>query len=246
MAASQFGASATASLAGLAESVVMEGVGEPIRPYPPGRNSDQAFNGVGLPLLQFNHSRQQEQGGYWWWHTPEDTRDKVDARVLKVDTDLYAAALSHLLAAPTFPVSLSAVVERMGSLLSESQEEAGDRFDLSEALARQAELLQVVGRIEASLPSEAGPEVDLALVAVLRPLHRVLYTGLGPYHPDPAVSVGALPGLNAVEMLAANEPDTDRYRFALATLQREGARILEALDEARGEADALLEVLSGR
>jgi hypothetical protein len=88
--------------------------------------------------------------------------------------------------------------------------------------------------------------LDLALVAVLRPLHRVLYTGLGPYHPDPAVSVGALPGLNAVRMLSSDEPDTDRYRFALTTLQREGARILEALDQARAEAETLLKVLGGR
>ncbi len=249
--AKRFGAAATASLSGLARSVVSNEVGESIRPGAPGRNSDQSFNGVGLPLLQLNHSRLSEDGGYWWWHTPDDTRDKVDAQVLKTDTDLYAAALAHLLAEPTFPVSLSAVVERLGSLLEARREDADGRFDLSEALARQGELLDLVQRVEAALsagdasPATTGPGVDLALVAILRPIHRVLYTGLGPYHPDPAVSVGALPGLNAVEMLASNDPGTDRYRFALTTLQREGARILEALDQAHAEAEGLLEVMGG-
>lgn len=243
--AKRFGAAATASLSSLAQSVVLKEVGESIQPRPPGRNSDQSFNGVGLPLLQLNHNRLSEDGGYWWWHTPDDTRDKVDAQVLKTDADLYAAALAPLLAEPTFPVSLSATVERLGSLLRNRQERAGNHLDLSNALARQDELFRAVEQLETLLPPEGIPGVDLALVAILRPLHRVLYTNLGPYHPDPAVTVGALPGLNAVEMLTSNDPATDRYRFALTTLQRERARILEALDEARAEAEELLGALTG-
>ena len=243
--AKRFGAAATASLSALAQSVVGEGVGESIRPRAPGRNSDQSFNGVGLPLLQLNHSRLSEDGGYWWWHTPDDTRDKVDAHVLKVDADLYAAALARLLAEPTFPVSLSATVGRLGTLLRNRQEEAENHFDLSQALTRQRELVQTIDRVETFLSSGGPPEVDLALVAILRPLHRVLYTLLGPYHPDPAETMGALPGLNAVDMLTANDPATDRYRFALTTLQRERARILEALDEAQAEAEKLLAMLTG-
>ena len=83
---------------------------------------------MGLPLLQFNHSRLAEDGGYWWWHTPDDTRDKVDAQVLKTDTDLYADALARLLAEPVFPVDLSAPVERLGSLLTDRQNVAGSQL----------------------------------------------------------------------------------------------------------------------
>ena len=56
---------------------------------------------------------------------------------------------------------------------------------------------------------------------------------------------GSLPGLNALEMLTANDPSTDRYRFALTTVQREYARILEALDEARERAEGVMEELGG-
>ncbi len=238
--AKRFGAATTASLNALARDVVLEETGDSILPRPPGRSSDESFNGVGLPLLEISHSRLDEDGGYWWWHTPDDTRDKVDAEVLKVDTDIYAAVLARLLAEPAYPVSLIAVVERLGTLLAERQETAGSHLDLSEAMARQAHLLETAKRVEAAAATKPGPDTDLALVALLRPLHRVLYTLLGNYHPDPAISEGSLPGLNAVRMLAANDPSTDRYQFARTTLLRETARILEALDDAQAKADAML------
>jgi len=239
MGATRFSASATASLAALARSVVQEGTGDSIRASNPGRNSDQSFNGVGLPLLQISHSRGSEDGGYWWWHTPDDTRDKVDTQVLKTDTDLYAVAIARLVAAPNLPVDLVAVVERLGSILEERQEAAGDRFDLSEARARQRALLGVVGEVESALPAAGDAAVDLARVEILRPLHRVLYTQLGPYHPDPATGQGSLPGLNAVEILVVEDPGSDRYHFAETTLLRERARLQEALDQATAAAERL-------
>ncbi|HSW29860.1 MAG TPA: M28 family metallopeptidase [Longimicrobiales bacterium] len=238
--AKRFGGATTASLSALARDVVLQETGDSIRPRPPGRSSDESFNGVGLPLLEISHSRLDQDGGYWWWHTPDDTRDKVDAEVLKVDADIYAAVLTRLLAEPVYPVSLTAVVERLGTLLAERQETAGTRLDLSEAMARQARLLETVKQVEAAAAKKPGPDMDLAVVALLRPLHRVLYTLLGPYHPDPAISEGPLPGLNAVDMLAANDPSTDRHQFARTTLLRELARILEALDDAQARAEALL------
>jgi hypothetical protein len=247
MAAKRFGAATTESLSALAHDVVLKATGDSIRPRPPGRSSDESFNGVGLPLLEISHSRLDEDGGYWWWHTPDDTRDKVDAEVLKVDTDIYAAVLARLLAEPVYPVSLTAVVERLGTVLAERQQTAGSNLDLSEAIARQARLLETVKQVESALATRSGgggPEVDLAMVAVLRPLHRVSYTLLGSYHPDPAITEGTLPGLNAVDMLAANDPSTDRYRFARTTLLREVPRILEALDDAQERADDLLDRLT--
>ena len=246
MGAKRFSASTTASLAALARAVVKEGVGDSIRTGYPGRSSDESFHGVGLPLLEIDHSRLNEDGGYWWWHTPDDTRDKVDPEVLKTDTDLYAAAISRLVAAPNFPVDVAATVERLGSILAERQQTAGARFDLSEPLARQRALLAVVREVESSLPAEGDLTVDLARIAILRPLHRVLYTQLGPYHQDPASPQGSLPGLNAVEILASEDPGSDRYRFAETTLLREEARLLEALDQATAAAERLRDRLRTR
>ncbi len=245
MGAKRFGASATASLAGLARAVVQAAVGDSVHPRPPGRNSDQSFNGVGLPLLQLSHSRLQEDGGYWWWHTPDDTRDKVDLDVLEVDARLYGDALSRLLAEPNLPLDVPATVERLGDLLDEAESASGGRLDLTEAKARQRTLLESVRSVENALPEDGDPAVDLARVDILRPLHRVLYTLQGPYHPDPATDEGALPGLKPASLLAADAPTTDRYHFTETTLLRETARLLEALDRANERAQRLRAQLGG-
>ena len=233
-----FGASASAALAGLAADVVAGRTGEAIAPSRPGRNSDQSFNGVGLPLLQLNHRRREEDGGYWWWHTPDDTFDKIDFDVLKTDTDLYADALAWLLSAPRLPVDLVSQVGALGAAIERRAEEAGPRFDLAEAVGRQRRLLELVSEVDESLPS--GAQLDLALVRILRPLHRVLYSPSDPYHPDPGLDSSALPGLSSLRTLATSDPGADAYRFAEVTLWRERNRLLEALDTSIDETLRLL------
>lgn len=242
----RFGATTTASLAGLAQRVVRQGTTQAIEPSRPGRNSDMAFNGIGLPIFQIHHTRLAEDGGYWWWHTPEDTFDKVNFDILKTDTDLYAEALARMLAAPVFPLSLSAEVEALGRLLTEAQTAGGERFDLAPLRTRQQRLLGLVREVDRRLQARnppTGGDVDLALVRVLRPVHRVVYTVAGSYHPDPAVDPGLLPGLAAIGALARAAPTSDRYGFIYGTLVRERNRALDALDEAIAETERLRERL---
>lgn len=239
MDAKRFGAATTSSLAGLAKRVVLSREAAEIQPRPPGRNSDQAFNGVGLPLLQLNHSRLSEDGGYWWWHTPDDTFDKLDFDILKTDSDLYADALSELLAAPVLPLDLAAEVAALGEVIAGRQRMAGDRFDLGEAADRQRRLLDIVREVQGAPPPEPGREFNLGMVRVLRPLFRVLYDPLSPFHPDPGRNLGLLPGLAPVEILASEDRESDRYRFAETSLIRERNRLLEAIDTAIEEAQRL-------
>ncbi len=238
MEAKRFGATTTSSMAGLASRVVRERTSADINPSRPGRNSDQSFNGIALPLLQLNHTRLAEDGGYWWWHTPDDTYDKIDFDILKTDTDLYADALSEMLAAPIYPVDLVAEVNALGEHIAHREQQSAGRFDLSAAATRQRTLATLVGQIARNL-NTTGPEIDLARVRVLRPIHRVLYSPGSAHHPDPGRRLGLLPGLAPVEILAQEDPASDRYRFAEATLIRERNRLLEALDLAIDEAARL-------
>jgi Iap family predicted aminopeptidase len=238
--AQRFGASASAALAGLAAEVVANRTGAEINPRRPGRNSDQSFNGIGVPLLQINHSRLAEDGGYWWWHTPDDTLDKIDFDVLKTDTDLYADALATLLAAPVLPVDLVNQVAALGESIARLQPEAAERFDLTEAGRRQAMLLDLVERVHRDIAQGAIAEADLELVRIMRPLHRVLYSPSSPFHPDSGLEGGPLPGLAPVGTLSSADPGSDAYRFAEVTLVRERNRLLEALDEAIDHAERLL------
>ncbi|MDE2981329.1 MAG: M28 family peptidase [Gemmatimonadota bacterium] len=241
--ARRFGASASEAFQPFAVRVVSETQGQDISPTRPGRNSDQVFNGVGLPLLQFNHTRLAEDGGYWWWHTTEDTFDKIDPHVLKTDTDIYAHALAEMLAGAVYPVSLSAQVEALAAAIAAREEAAGGALQLHEHLGDRIARLRGVA---ADLDERAGAGTigPVDQVAFLRPLHRVMYVPLNDYHPDPGVSLGPLPGLAPARILAEEEAGSDRRGFALPVLVRERNRLIEAVDQAlvvggsvRGEPD---------
>lgn len=231
---------ATASMDELARGVVLEAMGEEaVGGSTPGRNSDQSFNGVGIPLLQFNHTRSAADGGYWWWHTPDDTYDKIDFDILRADAELYGRAIAHLTADPVLPIDMVAEVESVGAQIERRSEQSAGRFDLSEATNRQQALLDAVRRIQAALPGHEGVDIDRGISAVLRPIYRVLYDPIDPFHPDPGFSVGLLPGLAPVAILADESPSSDRTLFAETTLVRERNRLLEALDLALLEAGRL-------
>ena len=226
-----FGASASEAFQPFASHVVAETQGVEISPSRPGRNSDQAFNGVGLPLIQFNHTRLAEDGGYWWWHTAEDTYDKIDGDVLKTDTDIYAHALAGMLAGGRYPVSLAAQVGALEAAIAARDAAAGGALRLDRHLGDRMDRLR---RVAADLDerADAGGIGAVDLVAFLRPLHRVMYVPLNDYHPDPGVSLGPLPGLAPARILVDEEAGSDRRGFAVPVLARERNRLIEAVDEA--------------
>lgn len=234
--AKTYSSAASASLAGLAADVVRaQAVDIRLRVGRPGRDSDESFNGIGMPLLQINHNRLASDGGYWWWHTPDDTFDKIDFSILKGDADLYADALAALLASPVPPIDMTAEVEALGRLIAQRDASARGRFDLSAVRSRQITLLALVRDIRTRIPSAGAPGIDLAMVRILRPVHRVLYTLGGAYHPDPALSFGQLPGLAEMEALADSTVARDAVRFTRIALVRERNRLVDALDEAIAE-----------
>ncbi len=242
MDAQRFGASASAALTSLAAEVVVNGTGAEVSPRRPGRNSDQSFNGIGLPLLQISHSRLAEDGSYGWWHTPDDTFDKIDFDVLKTDTDLYAEALAALLGAPLLPVDLVAETSALGEAIANREAEAADRFDLSAASRRVARLQELAERVHEAVArgADRGADTDLALVGIIRPLHRVLYSPSSPFHPDPGLDSSPLPGLSPLRILSSADAGGSTYRFAEVSLVRERNRLLEALDESIGAAERFL------
>lgn len=241
--ASVVSVSATAELEPLARSVVKEQVGVDPRVERPGRNSDQSFYGVGLPLLQFNHGRSREAGGYWWWHTPEDTFDKIDFEILATDTRLYVAALHRLLARPVPPLHLSPATAELRHLLSERAAVAGATLALGPAVERAERLdnlaLALDERLSRGLGSLEPADLSRRLVRFLRPLNRVTYQERGPYHQDPALERGRLPGLAGLESLSALQSRPDLLGFTKAYLVRELNRLIDHLDQSLAEGEAL-------
>ena len=93
------------------------------------------------------------------------------------------------------------------------------------------------------MPGHEGPKLDRAMLRILRPIYRVTYDPVDPFHPDPGFAVGLLPGLSPVRILADEDPSSARYLFAETTLVRERNRLLEALAVSIQEASLLLGVI---
>jgi aminopeptidase YwaD len=239
--AARFSVSTSPALEALGVSVVADATGEVPRASRPGRNSDQSFNGIGLPLLQINHTRLAADGGTWWWHTPDDTYDKIDARILKTDTDLYADALAALTGQASLPVSLMAEAEALLAALKAREAESGGALDLEEAKVGSARLAALASRVDPFLQGGAmGPELEALARDVFRPVHRIMFVPGSDHHPDPGLYGRPLPGLEPASVLVEEPQDSDRYGFALSYLLRERNRILEAVDEALRAGDRLL------
>jgi hypothetical protein len=149
------------------------------------------------------------------------------------------AGAARLLAAPRLPVDPVDQVDHLGQILHDRQSAASGRLDLSSEIKLQARLLEAVEAMEEALPPEPDERANLERLRVLRPLHRVLYTLNGSYHPDPSVDLGRLPGLSPVEELAAAEIGSHRYEATRRTLVRERNRVHEALSTSLERAERL-------
>ena len=124
-------------------------------------------------------------------------------------------------------------------MLTQRQAMSGGRLDLSVAIARQARLLSLLREIQPRLTTKrTGGDAGLALVRMLRPVHRVIYTLGGEYHPDPAVGFGPLPGLSGARSLAGPMGDDDRG-FTETSIVRETNRVVDALDQAIERAESV-------
>ena len=171
----------TASMDDLARAVFRDVAQTDAPQARPGRNSDQGFYGVGLPLLQFSHSRSDPGGRYWFWHTEEDTFDKIDFDVLAGDTRLFVSALSRLLTQPIPPIRLSAATGELKERLEERKAWAGEHLDLSRAVERATELDALARALDERLSrgeaSSSAPEIARRMVSG-----------------DPARASGDLPG----------------------------------------------------
>ena len=231
------------------------------RPFKAG---DQSFWGIGLPslgafrMLPLDHPDRATVGGCgagWWWHSPADTLDKADARILAADTGLYLTITARLVFPAVLPFNFIPTAGDFISLLGELHEagkgslpmsdlikKAGRLRDLAAALEEVRASLAAAGAVRRAIGKTGAriARLNRGMMALSRILNPALYTVEGPYDHDPALQAPMLPGLQAVRRLAAMAPDSDDYGFLRARLVRERNRVADALDGAAEHVEVLL------
>jgi hypothetical protein len=248
----------------LMKATVPEVTGQSPNIRRPFKAGDQSFWGIGLPslgafrMLPLDHPDRATVGGCgagWWWHSPADTLDKADARILAADTGLYLTITARLVLPAVLPFNFVPAAGDFIGLLRELHQAGRGTLPL-EDLLRKAERLRdlattleearvrlaAAGAVRRAI-GKAGARIarlNRGLMALSRILNPVLYTVQGPYDHDPALQLPMLPGLQGIRRLAALTPESDDYGFLRTRLVRERNRVADALEQAAEHVEVLL------
>jgi hypothetical protein len=206
----------------------------------PLRAGDQSFLGVGLPslgayrMLPVDHPDRKAvggSGGAYWWHSPEDTLDKADSRILAEDVQIYLTMVARMCEPEVIPYNFIPSAQDFLDYAKPLQEQAGAHFDLSSLIATAEQYKEAAARLATS-PIDDTARLNEGLKRLTRIINPVLFTIDGPYEMDPALQLPVLPGLAPMQTLASLDPETSDYQFLLTKLRRQKNRIEDALLEA--------------
>jgi len=207
------------------------------RVFRPGRDSDSSFQGLGVPFISIgvpgpaNGSPDLDAAGrIEYWHAPDDTIDKLDMKVLELDTEYRVGQLYDLATQGVLPHTLAPIAASYLAVLQDLAAAGGSTFDLSTTIAAARAFSAVAGRFDAASPplDAAGIETRNRLVVQLtHALNSTLYTTTGRFDQDPAAAEPVLPLLARVKDLPSLSADSDDFGFLITTLTR-GRNAVEA------------------
>jgi N-acetylated-alpha-linked acidic dipeptidase len=213
-----------------------------MRPFRPGRDSDSAFQGIGIPFFSIGvpgPARGSPDvdtiGRIVYWHTPEDTLDKLDRKALELDTQYRMAQLYDLATIRVLPHQLEPVAAAYIAAVEDLAASAGSAFDLTSTLKLATALKDAAARFDgATKPvTDVGiAELNTLAVRLTHELNSTLYTKSGRFDQDPAAELPILPLLARVKELAALSQDGDDFGFLETDMIRGRNRVESTLRDA--------------
>lgn len=225
-----------------------EGAGQGL--FRPNRDSDSAFQGLGIPEFTIGvpgppdgHPDVEPSGLIRYWHTANDTLDKIDPLALERDTQYRVAELHDLITRPALPHRLAPIAQAYAAAVADLAKRAGTAFDLTSTQKAAAELCAVVARLDSTRPSDRPDRRTARNAVLVRLTHRLnarLYTRAGRFDQDPAASLPVLPLLARAAELPALPKDSDARGFLETELVRGRNAVEATLREAAREAEQFL------
>jgi len=218
--------------------------------FRPDRDGDSSFRGLGVGQFWIGvpgparPSADVEPGGrVKYWHTKDDKLDKVDLKVLTLDTQYRVAALYEMAAAPVIPLQLAPLANAFVPAIDDLSRASASRFDLSSTRAAATALAAAASKLDGqSKPSraEAVATLNRLLIRLCHRLNSALYSRAGRFEQDPVGDVPVLPLLADVAKLATRAPDSEDFAYLEAQLIRARNAVESVLREATGEVQAYL------
>jgi len=190
-----------------------------------GRFADQSFYGIGLnsvfgtlseqdaskagDTISFKTGGRRSGGLGWWWHTPEDTVDKVDEKLLVRDTKIYLAVIHQLLTAPRLPFDYRPAIDEISDVVkSHASRGVSSHLNLAPLLEDVAHARRAIHDLHDRLDT-LGPEADEiangALLKLSRHLVPIAFHESGRFERDMAEPLVPVPSLRDLKRLADME-----------------------------------------
>jgi N-acetylated-alpha-linked acidic dipeptidase len=218
--------------------------------FRPTRDSDSSFQGLGIPEFAIGvpgpprgHPDLEPGGRISYWHTAQDTIEKLDPKVLELDTRYRVAQLYSLATLTNLPLKIAPIATSFEKAIEEIAAAAAGTFDLKTSQQAAATLLAAATRLDAApRPSDARGRAitNQLLVRLTHRLNSRLYTKAGRFDQDPAANVPILPLLARARELPALSNNADAYGFLETELLRGRNAVEATLTEAARDIDAYL------
>ena len=220
------------------------------RAFRPGRDSDSAFQGLGIPFFsigvpgpEMGSPDVDVAGRIVYWHTAEDTFDKLDIKALELDAQYRVAQLYDLATMRVLPHRLEPIAASYVAAVKDLAAHGRSAFDLSSTLKLATALEGAAARFDqAPKPvTDVGiAEVNALAVRLTHALTSTLYTKSGRFDQDPAAALPVLPLLARVEDVATLSRDGDDFGFLETEMIRGRNNVEAALRHAIESIDAYL------
>lgn len=206
-----------------------------------GRAADQSFWGVGIPSM-FGSLSHQPPGPVkmpvalgWWWHTPHDTQDHIDPANLVRDTDIVLRVLTELLTSAVLPLDYTVYAASLSHQLAALAERLGDRLSIAPLMAAAQRLAEAAEHVNAAAIGTT-PQSAASLNERLRRTSRLLvplnYTFGDRFIPDSAIPHPSWPSLSGLRELAELPVGHEETPFFQVHARRTRNRILSTLRQA--------------
>lgn len=218
--------------------------------FRPTRDSDSSFQGLGIPEFSIGvpgpprgHPDLEAGGRISYWHTAQDTIEKIDPRVLELDTRYRVAQLYSLATISNLPLRIAPIAVSFQKALDEITAAAGRTLDLTSTSRAAAMLLASATRLDGvprPTTARASTRLNEVLVRLTHRLNSRLYSKTGRFDQDPAANVPILPLLARARELPTLARESDAYGFLETELLRGRNAVESTLVDSVRDIDAYL------
>lgn len=228
----------------LITAAIEEVAGKTAQGERPHRAGDYSFNNIGLSsyfmLSSTMPDNLREEKGYYTvggcganiaWHTENDTLEIADKDILERDIKVYLLAILRTANATVLPFDWRATAREFQETITQYQQAAGSRFDLTPSAEAAQQLLDALTGFYSDV--EAGTVAEDKANTVIQDLARILvpinFCREARFRHDPAITVPPLPTIHPATEL---DQHTDTLGFAQNQLMRGQNRLVAALRQA--------------